>query len=257
MDTAAAILTTPRHSTEHEVHAALPESSPVPASTLWHRSHGRPSKKEAAAQKQYLTPSEEKTLADYILRWAERGHPVSVKLVRHLGWTIARKRSSAFQILLDDVTIRPPGKNWPQGFYKRHPQLRPRKLRPIDWARHDIYEKVVDWFPMIGRELHDPAVLPENVYNMDETGNLLNSPASRKYVIHKDDWKRYRGAAVKRTLVTSVECISMSGRCLWPLIIWPASTHRSDWTTHRTPGWHFACSPTGYSNTAIVIDHES
>ena len=89
---------------------------------------------------------------------------------------------------------------------------------------------------------------------MDETGNLLSSSASRKYVIHNDDGRKYRGAATKRTLVTSVECISMKGRYLSPMIIWPGSTHRSDWTIHQTPGWHFACSPTGYSNTAIVLD---
>ena len=88
----------------------------VPASTLWHRKHGRPSKGDAAAQKQYLTPSEEKALADYILRWAERGYPVPVKLVRDFAWVIARKRSSTFQTLSNDDTIQPPGKNWPQGF---------------------------------------------------------------------------------------------------------------------------------------------
>ena len=73
-------------------------------------------------------------------------------------------------------------------------------------------------------------------------------------MIHKDDWRKCRGAAIKRTLVTAVKCISADGRCLSPLIIWPATTHRSDWTTHPTPGWHYACSPSGFANTAIVLD---
>ena len=30
--------------------------------------------------------------------------------------------------------------------------------------------------------------------------------------------------------------------------------HGSDWTTHRTPGWHYACSPSGFANTTIVLD---
>jgi hypothetical protein len=123
----------------------------------------------------------------------------------------------------------------PKAFYKRHPQLRPRKLRLIEWARHNIYEKVAHWFTVIGTELHDPAILAENVYNMDETGILLSFLASRKYVIHKDDLRKCRGAAVKRTLVTAVECISADGRSLSPLIIWPALTHRSDWTTYLYP----------------------
>ena len=32
-------------------------------------------------------------------------------------------------------------------------------------------KKPSQWFTVIGRELHDPAIVPENVYNMDETGS--------------------------------------------------------------------------------------
>jgi len=48
------------------------------------------------------------------------------------------------------------------------------------------------------RVLHDPAILAENVYNMDETGNLLSNLTSRKYVLHAADRRRYRGATIKR-----------------------------------------------------------
>jgi hypothetical protein len=36
---------------------------------------------------------------------------------------IKRQRSSIFQSLAADDGIRPPSKNWPQGFYKRHLEL--------------------------------------------------------------------------------------------------------------------------------------
>jgi hypothetical protein len=107
----------------------------VPISTLWHREHGRLLRKDAAAKRQYLTPSKEKALIDYIL---ESDDPVLVKSVGQLAWTIARRRSSTFEILTDDDSIRPPGKNWVQKFYKRH-NLRSRILKPLDWARHDIF----------------------------------------------------------------------------------------------------------------------
>jgi hypothetical protein len=32
-------------------------------------------------------------------------------------------------------------------------------------------KKPSQWFTVIGRELHNPAIVPENVYNMDETGS--------------------------------------------------------------------------------------
>jgi hypothetical protein len=46
-------------------------------------------------------------------------------------------------------------------------------------------KKVAKWFTIMGRELHDPTILAENVYNMDETGILLSFLASRKYVVQK------------------------------------------------------------------------
>jgi hypothetical protein len=59
---------------------------------------------------------------------------------------------------------------------------------------------------------------------------------------------------VKRTMVTAIECISADGRSLQPLIIWPASTHRSNWTMHPTPGWHYAHSENGYNDSKISLE---
>ncbi|KUL82014.1 hypothetical protein ZTR_11401 [Talaromyces verruculosus] len=197
-------------------------------------------------------PQEERALVDHVLRMAQNGYPLSVSFLRSLAVIIARQRSSIFQHLttnspITNSKIRPPGKNWPQAFYKRHPELRSRRLKPIDWKRDDghIEEKIHQWFGVIGRELADPAILLENVYNMDETGVLLSVLNSLKVLVSKNDLREHCGAVVNRTLVTAVECISADGRCLSPLIIWPAAAHRSSWTTHPTPGWHFACSKSG------------
>ena len=35
--------------------------------------------------------------------------------------------------------------------------------------------------------------------------------------------------------------------------MWPAATTRSNWYTHPTPGWHFTCSKTGYTNAEIGL----
>jgi hypothetical protein len=73
------------------------------------------------------------------------------------------------------------------------------------------------WFEVIGEVLQDLAILPENVYNMDETGVLLSMLGSVKVLVSKDDLRDYRGASVKRTMVTAIECISADGRSLLPL----------------------------------------
>ncbi|KAF2685483.1 CENP-B protein, partial [Lentithecium fluviatile CBS 122367] len=51
----------------------------------------------------------------------------------------------------------------------------------------------------------------------------------------------------------SIECVSADGRCLNPMIIWPAVTHRSNWTTFDTPGWQFALHESGYTNSYISL----
>jgi hypothetical protein len=53
--------------------------------------------------------------------------------------------------------VNPPGKNWPQAFYRRHPELEPKRVKALDWNRHDnnIYAKVAEWFDIIGKQLSD------------------------------------------------------------------------------------------------------
>jgi hypothetical protein len=51
--------------------------------------------------------------------------------------------------------------------------------------------------------LYEPDILLENVYNMDETGVKLSMLNSVKVLVSKDDTHAYRGACVKRTIVTA------------------------------------------------------
>ncbi|OKO98095.1 hypothetical protein PENSUB_9531 [Penicillium subrubescens] len=254
-DPATTVLVLNEQSEQPKNYSALSKSSGIPSSTLRDRDHGRISKKERAVEQQYLTPQEEKSLLEYVLRLSKNGYPLPVKFLRALAWEIARRRSSHMQIPVANEATRPPGKNWPQAFYHRHPQLTSRTLKAIDWKRHDhnIYDKVQEWFRVIKTELDNPAILAENVYNMDETGVLLSVLGALKVLVGREEMCKYRGAAVKRKMVTAVECLSADGRSLNPLVVWPASTHRSNWTTYPTPGWHFACSKNGYTDSSINL----
>ena len=116
--------------------------------TLWHRAHGRRSRQEKAEGQQYLTPSEQKALVDYLLRMFNDGFPIPAKFLRSLALVIVRQRSFVFQAPATNETICPPGKNWAQGFHKRHPVLKAKRVKALDWNRHDnnIFDKVALWF---------------------------------------------------------------------------------------------------------------
>ena len=252
MDQASQVLAQGLHPSACRTWAALLESSGVPLTTLYYRAHKRPSMKDKARSQQYLTQEEEKALVAFLLLMSDLGQPVRVKFIPSLAFSVARQRSS----VTTDISIKPPNKNWLRAFEKRNPELKARRVRAIDWKRHEnnIHVKITHCFEVIGKVLQDPAILRENVYDMDETGVMLSMFGSVKVLIGRDDLRDHRGVGVKRTLVTAIECVSADGRSLPPLIIWPASTHRSNRTTYPTPGWHYACSENGYNDSIINLE---
>ena len=227
---------------------ALADHGDVARTTLQHRARGRRSNEEKARSQQYLHIWEEKALVKFLVQQDAIGRPVRIKYVGLIAFSLARRRQA-----VEDRPRKPPGRNWPQCFYKRHLELKTSKCGALDWNRYDIYDKVIHWFEVISRVLQDPSVLQQNVYNMDETGVMLSKLNSVKVLVGKDNQRGYRGARVKRTTVTAIECVSGDGRCLNPMIIWPASTHRANWITHPTPGWHYAYSESGYTDSYLSL----
>ena len=192
--------------------AALSERSGVLLTTLYYRAHRRQSMKEKAQGQQYLTPEEEKALATFLLLMSDLGQPVIVKYIPSLAFSLARQ----WFIATTDDPVKLPNKNWPRAFEKRNPELKARRIRAIDWKRHEnnIYVKITYWFEVMGKVMQNLPILRENVYNMDETGVILSMLGSVKVLIGKDDLQTYRGAGVKRTIVTAIEYISADARQL-------------------------------------------
>jgi hypothetical protein len=72
---------------------------------------------------------------------------------------------------------------------------------------------------MIKKILQDPAILLKNIYNINKTGVMLYIFGSVKILVNKDDLRDYKDAAVKHTIVTTIECINTNSRSLLLIII--------------------------------------
>src|SRR5438876_1216836 len=83
---------------------------------------------------------------------------------------------------------------------------------------------------------------------MNKTGIILSILSSLRVLVGN------RGAGIKREMMTAIKCISADGRFLHLMIIWPTSTRRSNWTTYPTPGWHYACSESEYTDSKISLE---
>jgi hypothetical protein len=92
---------------------------------------------------------------------SNNGFPIPVKFLRSLALIIVRPALLHFPGPYNRRNESTAGKNWAQGFYKRHPELKARKVKALDWNRHDkgIYDKVTYWFEVFGKELNDLAIL--------------------------------------------------------------------------------------------------
>jgi hypothetical protein len=101
--------------------------------TLYNRHRGGPSREEIAQRQQYLTVEEEKSLVAFLLPMSSFGQLVRIKYIPTLAFSIARHRTST------NSRNKPPGKNWAQAFKKRHPKLKAKSVRSIDWKQHEIY----------------------------------------------------------------------------------------------------------------------
>jgi hypothetical protein len=122
MDRASRVLAQALPAHLPRTYAALADWGDVPLTTIYHRAHGRRSKEEHAQSRQYLTAEEEKALVKFLLLISSLGHLVRIKFLPLLAFSIARRRSS----VTPNDPIKPPGKNWPRAFEKRHPELKAR-----------------------------------------------------------------------------------------------------------------------------------
>lgn len=82
---------------------------------------------------------------------------------------------------------------------------------------------------------------------------MLSDLNTVKVLVSRSGACKNRGVGLRRTMITAVEYISADGRCLDPLIIWPGRALRATWVSHDTPGWHYACSETGYIKSKLNL----
>jgi hypothetical protein len=96
---------------EPRTYDTISKRSNVPISTLNHRARGRRSREAKGQGQLYLKPLEEEALIKHLILEANLGNPIRIKFLASLTFIIARQRSTT-----NDKAIKPPNKNWAQGF---------------------------------------------------------------------------------------------------------------------------------------------
>ena len=123
------------------------------------------------------------------------------------------------------------GGSWPKRFYKRHPDLKMKKIIGLEKARAKALNQfaVNEFFDMLTEVIKEYGILPGNLYNMDEKGIQLGIGARITAMIDRDQKTVYSIEDGNRELVTVIETICADGSVLHPSVIFQGQRRNSEW----------------------------
>jgi Tc5 transposase DNA-binding domain len=192
----------------------------VPYSTLASRRTGRPSRYTSHIQQQICTEVEERSLNNWIQRWTAQGFTVRHDLLRMMAEHLIlscmdenRRRTISTHIL---------GKNWTTRFVKRYSNLKTIITKPIERSRQlaCTTESFNKWFNTFRDHMQQYKPDLEDIYNVDETGFAMGSTAWMYSIVDRYQiGTGYQGCGARGEWITAVECVSVAGKVLPPLII--------------------------------------
>lgn len=134
---------------------------------LSRRRRGHQSRVASHANQQNLSPLQESMLVTFLLQSEKAEH----------AYNHVRLRDTASMIMKAGGGTGKIGKHWATAFLKRHPQLHTKKgVTTASQRVHDLYSsKVSQWFIVLLALFRRYNSKIFNIYNMDETGNVLGA----------------------------------------------------------------------------------
>ena len=113
---------------------------------------------------------------------------------------------------------------------KRQKNLRTEKAEKIEAVRNEVRaEDLEKWFMKLERVVQKFDILPENIYNMDETGFNIGDFEARHVVVDTSVQTRYQAQPAQQEWVTAIECICADGSSIPPLMIFTGETFVWQW----------------------------
>jgi hypothetical protein len=222
----------------------------VPESTLRSRLHGVTHRLDIRANSYKLTPTEEETLLQWILSMDRRGAPPRHAAVRDMANILLQQRGST-----PPQTV---GKNWVSNYVKRHSEIKTRFSRRYDHQRALCEDpKIIQaWFDCVQRSTIQYGILPDDIYNFDETGFAMGLIATARVVTRADTDSR--GKLLQpgnREWVTTIESINTLGWALPPCIIFKGKNHIQGWYEDLAlpNDWRIELSDNGWTTDEISL----
>ena len=186
-----------------------------------------------------LSSSEENDLAHFLLSSAEIGY--------------SRTRLEVLSIVERMLSARGDRRvvtsGWWNKFAVRHPQLTLRAASTLSTnrAKASTRECIDNYFDVLEQTLNDSGLIdhPSLIFNMDESGFPLD-PKPLK-TIHKRGVKNpMTVSSGSKAQITVVACVSASGQCIPPLIVWKRKSMITEMAHGELPGTRYGFTEKGW-----------
>jgi hypothetical protein len=184
--------------------------------TLKRRRAGIPSRRDTTPNSRRLIDLEEHIIIKYILDLDLRGFSPRLDGIRDIANKLLTSRRQG-----------PVGKNWPDNFVRRKPELKIRFNRKYDYQRAKMEDPVVinAWFELVRNTKAKYGIIDGDTYNFDEIGFIIGLITLAKVITASE--RRHRPKVIQlgnREWVTVIQAINTLGWAIPPFIIFAGQT---------------------------------
>ena len=191
----------------------------IPRTTLRDRLHGTQQRSLIRANSHKLTQFEEESLVKWVLDLDRRGLPPRHSLVREMA-----------NHLLSQHGTQQIGEKWVYNLVQRRPEIDSKFSRRYNYecANCEDPKIIQEHFDRVRDVISEYGILPEDIYNFDETGFAMGLCATAKVITGSDRYARPELLQPgNREWVTAIEATNSTGWALPSYIIFKAKKKRT------------------------------
>jgi hypothetical protein len=219
----------------------------IPRTTLRRRLEGTQERSQTRANNHKLDEYEEESLIKWILDLDKRGFPPRPSLVRDMANHLLSQRGNQ-QV----------GQNWVTNLVRRRPELKSRFSRRYNYERAKCEDpKIIqEYFDRVRETILKYGIVPEDIYNFDETGFAMGLCATAKVITGSDRYGRPKLLQPgNREWVTAIEAVNSMGWALPSYIILKATKYLQEgWFETLPTSWKLNISDNGWTTDKIGMD---
>jgi hypothetical protein len=220
----------------------------VPKSTIAARMKGRVAKPDSYHGRSNLTKIEEEVIVQYILERDSRGFSPRTVDVGDMANLLLQKRGA-----------RRVGKNWPDRFVARRPEIKTRFNRVYDYQRGLCEDPAIiePWFRLVANMRAKYGILDCDFYNFDETGFMMGMIRPGMVVTRSDRVGKPKAIQPgNREWATAICSIAGDGYVLPPFLVVKGRFHLASWySEHQIPDdWAVATTTNGWTDNKTGLE---